>query len=124
LVRRRTSRMESFKGLRQNSLIHKSLDKIVVDTIDGIIEEKSEKPSERPPRSRRADFARRGSRRITTTASSSSQRMLPRGTSYSRRPPVAVIREGSIESRTSSGSVVDSLLQSKFKNLEIVFWKW
>jgi hypothetical protein len=108
-----------FKGLRQNSLVHKSLDKIVVDTINGI-KEKSEKPSERPPRSRRSDFARRGSRRISI-ASSSSQRMLPRGTSYSRRPPVATIREGSIKSRTTSESVVDSLLQNKFKHLEIVF---
>jgi hypothetical protein len=111
--------MESIKGLRQNSLVHKSLDKIVVDTIDGF-EQKSEKPSERPPRSRRSDFARRGSRR-TSPAFSSSQRMLPRGTSYSRPSPVAAIHEESNESPTSSGSVVDNLLQNKFKNLEIVF---
>lgn len=130
-VRSRRSTRLRLKELRQDSFVHRSIEKIALEFIDTIRDEEKDYLTENEgrsltkQRSRRGSFARRGSR-----GSLSSRPTIPTRPSQGvwRKPTRCAIRRSTREtSDEKCGDVsfteieVDRALQNKFNKLDIVF---
>jgi hypothetical protein len=130
-VRRRRSTRLRLKELRQDSSVHRSIEKIALDCIDTIRDEekdyltKNEGRSLTKQRIRRGSFARRGSRGSLSSRPaiprSSSRGALRKTTRYAIRRSTRETPDEKCGDVSSTEIEVDRALQNKFNKLDIVF---